>query len=161
MLTNQHRVFPDVGGFPPGSFDHLLQRRVDMPGLDPGWEHTLIGAVVEPDGSSAVLTIHSEPRQVLSLDRSLRIVSWQPPAHVRAHTPDGEVLCETRLDAPLSPGQLVEMGGVTYRVAAGEPHELWPHRDRVTGVCRDTVDWQHVVLIPDPQPAHHPTLARG
>lgn len=162
MAVVQHvRVFPDIGTFPPGSFDHLLHKLVTMPGLEPTWDHTVIDAEIAPGGGSALLTIHSEPQVVLSLDRSLRIVGWEPPAHIRAHDRDGNVLVETRAPAPLQPGQVVELGGDTYRVAPAEDHELWPHRHPDTGVCRGDIDWQHVTLVPEPRPAHLPALRKA
>lgn len=154
-------VRPDVGTFPPGSFDHMLHLQVHMPGLEPAWDHTLVDAQIASDGSHALLTIHSAPQQVMSLDRSLRIVTWQPAAYVRAHNKKGEVLCETRLDAPLQPGQIVELGGRTWRVAPAEHHQLWPHRDRDTGVCRGDIDWQHVTLVEETPPPHLPRLKAG
>lgn len=154
MLTVQVTVFPDVlpehgGGFRPGSFDHMLHLQIHQPGLDPGWEHTLVDALVADDGASANLTIHSQPHTGVTVDRVLRLVTWQPAAHVRAHDTDGNVIAEARLDAPLQPGQLVEFDGRRHRVAPAEHHELWPHRDTETGICRGERDWQHVVLIDD------------
>ena len=176
MIVARVTVFPEIppqpnggGGFVPGSFDHMLHLRVDLPGLDRAWEHTLIDATVAEDRGSAELTVHSVPRAALTLDRSLRIVTWTPPAHVRAHDTDGNVLAEGRFDAPLQPGQAVEVNGCpecgraggAYRVAPAEDHELWPHRDRATGVCRGAIDWQHVRLVAEPQAPHHPTPAAG
>ena len=162
MVVVQHlQVFPDVGAFRPDSFEHLLHKLVTMPSLDPAWHHTVIDAQVPPGGSHAVLTVHSEPKAVLSLDRSLRIVGWEPPAHIRAHDRDGTVLAEARALAPLQPGQLVELGGDTWRVAPAEDHELWPHRDPDSGVCRGDIDWQHVTLTPEPQPPHLPALRKA
>lgn len=159
-------VFPDVsplpegggGGFQPGSFQHLMHLRIQLPGLDPAWEHTLVNAVVAPDGASAELTVQTSAPPHVSLDRSLRIVTWQPAAHVKAHDAEGNELAAVRLDAPLHAGQHVELGGVRYRVA---PDPSWPHRDPDSGMCTDSLDWQHVTLIPDPLPAALPTHAAG
>ena len=95
----------------------------------------------------------------MSLDRSLRIVSWTPAAHIRAHDKHGTVLCETRMDAPLQPGQVVELDGRTWRVANATDDQLWPHRNE-HGVCRGDIDWQHVTLLPEDTPAHLPRLRR-
>lgn len=158
-------VFPEVppqvgGGFQPGSFDHLMHLEIHQPGLDPTWEHTLVDATVAADGGSAQLTVHSQPRVGVSLDRTLRVVTWQPAAHVRAHDPTGQQVAYTKLDAPLRPGQVVELGGRPYRVAPAEHHELWPHRDPETGMCRGDIDYQHVTLHPEPPPDHTPSPAR-
>lgn len=167
MLVIQTRVFPEIppqphggGGFTPTSFDHLLHHDVALPGLDTTWTHTLVDAHVAEDRASALLTVHSRPRAVTSLDRSLRIVTWQPAAYVRAHDQAGDVLTEVRQDAPLQPGQVVELGAKTYRVAPAKDHELWPHRHPDTGVCRGDIDWQHVTLVPEDPPAHLPRLTR-
>lgn len=149
-------VFPDVGRFQPASFRELLQRRVELPGLDRVWEHTLTGVTVAPDGSSAELTVHSEPVHALSLDRGLRVVQGVPAAHVRVHDESGTVLAETRLAAPLQPGQQVELGGVVHHVV-GMPS--WPGRHPDTGVCAAGLDWQHVTVRPNPQPPHVPTAS--
>jgi len=165
VLVIQTRVFPEIppqpnggGGFTPTSFDHLLHHDVHLPGLDTAWNHTLVDAHIAPDRASALLTVHSTPQVVTSLDRSLRIVTWQPAAYVRAHNQDGDVLAEVRQDAPLQPGQLVELGDTTYRVAPAEHHEMWPHRHPDTGVCRGDIDWQHVTRLPEQPPAHLPRL---
>jgi hypothetical protein len=166
LFITRVQVFPEVppeqgGGFTPSSFDHLMHLQVHQPGLDPTWEHTLVAAHVEPDRTSAELTLHSTPGPALSLDRHLRIVTWQPAAHVRGHDTDGNVIVETKLDAPLHPGQVVEVGGKPHRVAPAEDHELWPLRHPETGICRGDLDWQHVTLVPEPQPPHHPQLKDG
>jgi hypothetical protein len=159
LFITRVQVFPGIppdrgGGFTPRSFDHLMHLEVTYPGLDPAFAHTLVEADVLDGGSSAELTLHSSPRGMLALDRHLRVVTWQPAAHVRGHDPEGNVIVETKLDAPLHPGQVVEVGGKPHRVAPAEHHELWPHRDKATGVCRGAIDWQHVTLIPeDPPPA--------
>jgi len=156
LLVNRTTVFPDVGGFKADSFDHLIGLEITCPGLDARWRHLVINAVVAPDGASAELTVHSYPPAGISLDRGIRVVTWLPPAHVKAHDPEGNELAAVRLDAPLQPGQAVELGGKHYRVR-GEP--TWPHRHPVAGTCRGAIDWQHVVLIEDPQPPHLPTPA--
>jgi hypothetical protein len=168
MLVIRTTVRPDVlphpggGGFTPTSFDHLMGHDVHVPGLDNiGWSHTLIDARVTDDGSSAELTYHCTPKGVGPLDHGVRVVSWQPPAYVRAHDTDGGVLAEVRRDAPLQVGEQVELGGVFYRVAPAEHHHMWPHRDPATGVCKGTIDWQHVTLTPEDRPAHLPQLARA
>lgn len=162
MLTVRVTVIPEIppehgGGFRPGSFDHLLHLEVHQPGLDPSWEHTLVDAHIVPGGATADLTLHSQPRPGLSLDRNLRIVTWQPAAHIRAHDVDGNVVAETKLDAPLQPGQLVEVAGKPHRVAPAEDHELWPHRHPDTGICRGDLDVQHVTLTPEKPMAITPT----
>lgn len=161
MFLTHIRSFPEIppengGGYRPDSFVHLMHTEVHMPGLDTTWQHTLVDAQVSPDGAHADLTLHSAPDTVVSLDRALRIVTWQPAAYVRAHDTDGTVIAETKLDAPLQPGQPVEVGGRAYRVAPAADHELWPHRHPDTGICRGSIDWQHVTLVPEPQAAHHP-----
>lgn len=154
-ITARVIVTPDVGQFRSTTFDDLLRKGIHQPGLDPQWRHTLIGVQVAPDGSHAELTIHSEPHIATSLTNELRIVSWEPDARVRAHDEDGNELAAVALPAPLRVGERVTVGPDTYRVTR-EP--TWPHRDPNTGRCKDTIDWQHVVLTPDPQPAHTPTL---
>jgi hypothetical protein len=167
LVINHATVFPDVppqanggGGFPPHSFDHLLHLQVQLPSLDPTWEHTLVEAVIAPDRASAELTLHSEPVAPLSLDQSVRIVTWQPAAYVKAHDSDGKEIASTKLDAPLQPGQLVEVGGNTFRVAPTELKAMWPGRDSETGICKGDIDWQHVTLIPEPQEPHEPKAKR-
>lgn len=153
MLAIRVTVFPDVGGFPPASFDHLRHLEVHLPGLDPGWAHTLIDAQVAAGGGSADLTLHSQPRVGVALDRGLRIVTWQPAAHIRALAEDGTELAVTKLDAPLQVGQRVEVAGERHRVV----EESWPGRHPRTGVCHEGLDYQHVTLVLDPEPLHHPT----
>jgi hypothetical protein len=153
-------VYPDIppesgGGFASTSFADLLHREIHLPGMDPAWHHTLIDVAVAGDRSSAELTIHSQPRVAMSLDRNLRVTSWQPAAYVRAHDQDGNVLAEVKLSAPLRMGQTVEVRGDIYTV---QGHE-WPGRDPETGCCAGDIDWQHVTLKPDPQPAHVPVAA--
>lgn len=147
-------VRPDVGRFQPTSFRELLQRRIELPGLDRVWNHTLVDVQVAPDGSSAELTVHSEPVHALSLDRGLRVVQGVPAAHVRVHDEAGQVLAETRLAAPLQPGQEVELGGVAHRVV-GIP--TWPGRHPDTGHCAGDLDWQHVTVRSSPRPVVAPT----
>lgn len=150
------QVFPDIpNGFTPTSLADLLHREIHLPGLDPAWTHTLVDVAVATDGGSAELTVHSQPRAPLSLDHHLRVTSWQPAAHIRAHDQDGNQLAEVKLDAPLRKGQLVELGGTTYKVM----DHSWPGRDPVSGCCTGTIDWQHAVLRPQPQPAHVPVAA--
>ncbi len=151
-------VRPDAGRFQPGSFRELLQRRVELPGLDRVWNHTLIDVQVAPDGNSAELTVHSEPVHALSLDRGLRVVQGVPPAHVRVHDEHGQVLIETRLAAPLHPGQQVEVGGITHQVV-GVP--TWPGRHPETGHCAGDLDWQHVTVRPNPRPVVAPTAVNN
>jgi hypothetical protein len=162
LLIIRTIVYPDVppqggGGYRPDTFDHLMHLRIACPGLDASWQHTLIDATVAADGASAELTLHSEPPPGVSLDRSIRVVTWQPAAHIKAHDTAGKLLATTKLDAPLQPGQLIELGGKPYRVA-DEP--TWPGRHPVHGTCRADIDWQHVTLVADPQPPHEPTRTR-
>lgn len=149
-------VHPDAGTFQPASFRELLQRHVELPGLDRVWTHTLIDVTVAPDGSSAELTVRSEPVHALSLDRNLRVCQGVPPAHVRVHDEHGAVLVEVRMAAPLQPGQEVELAGVAHRVV-GEPS--WPGRHPEHGYCAGDLDWQHVVVRPSPRPAVAPTAS--
>lgn len=156
-------VFPDIpvqpnggGGFPPEAFQDLIGLEIHMPGLDKSWVHTLTAATVAEDRNSAELTCHSTPMAAKSLDRALRIVTWQPAAHVRAHDRDGTEVAVTKLDAPLQRGELVEVAGEVHRVV----DTAWPHRHPETGVCHEGIDYQHVTLVPDPQPVHLPTPAR-
>lgn len=158
-------TFPEIppqangaGGFRPDSFEHMLGMVIDCPGLDARWRHQLIDYTVAADRASAELVVHSTPPEGVSLDRSLRIVTWLPAAHVKAHDAKGTELAAVRLDAPLQAGQLVELGGKHYRVAE---QPTWPHRHPVSGTCRGDIDWQHVTLVEDPQPAHLPTPAQG
>lgn len=162
-FTARITVYPDVppdrgGGFLPTSFTDLLHMRIELPGLDPAWTHTLVGVEVADDRSSAELTVHSEPTTPLSLDRHLRIADPMPPARIKAFGRDGTLLAHAHLPAPLQAGQLVTVGGRHYRVAA-EP--TWPHRDPDSGAVQgDTLDWQHVTLTPDDPPPHLPALHR-
>lgn len=143
------------GRFRSDSFDHLLHQEVGVPGLDPTWAHTLVGAATT-DGTAMELVIYSTPRAATSLDRGLRLATWQPPAHVKAHDEDGTELAVSKLNAPLAVGEPVEVNGTRYRV-----HEAtWPHRDPDSGTCHEGLDYQHVTLVADPQPAHEPTAAR-
>lgn len=151
-------VRPDAGRFQPTSFRELLQRRIELPGLDRVWDHTLIDVTVAPDGSSAELTVHSEPQHALSLDRNLRVVQGVPPAHVRVHDEQGQVITEARLAAPLQPGQEVELGGIAHRVV-GMPS--WPGRHPETGHCAGDVDWQHVTVRASPRPTVAPTAVES
>lgn len=143
------------GGFPPDSFIHLLGREVEMPGLDKTWHHTVVAATVAADRDSAELTLHSAPRAPKSLDRGLRLATWLPAAHIKAHDPDGTELAVAKLDAPLQLGEHVEVAGERYRVASVD----WPHRDPDSGTCHHGIDYQHVELHPDPEPAHLPAPA--
>lgn len=149
-------VYPDTGTFQPSSFRDLVQRQVELPGLDGTWTHTLIDVTVAPDGSSAELRVHSEPAHALSLDASMRVLQGVPPARVRVHDEAGTVLHECALSAPLHPGQRVELGGAEYHVV-GLPE--WPGRHPEYGVCLGDLDWQHVTVRPDPQPPHVPTAS--
>jgi hypothetical protein len=161
MFETRVTVFPDVpvqpsgaGGFTPDSFTNMMHLEIEMPGLDRHWQHTLVAVTVAEDRNSAELTCHSTPKAPKSLDRGLRIVTWLPPAHIRAHDQDGTEVAVTKLDAPLPVGEFVEVGGVRHRVAAAD----WPHRNPDTGICHEGLDYQHVTLVPDPEPAHLPTL---
>ena len=136
-------VFPDIpvqpnggGGFPPEAFGDLIGLEIHMPGLDKAWVHTLTAAQVADDRDSAELTCHSTPIAPKSLDRALRVVTWQPAAHVRASDRDGTELAVTKLDAPLQRGELVEVGGEAHRVV----DTAWPHRHPETGVCHQGID---------------------
>jgi hypothetical protein len=161
-------VYPDVlpengGGFLPTSFSEFLPTdgchvHVVMPGLDPTWQHVVIDAMVAPDRASAELTLRSEPVTPLRLDRNLRIIHSHPAARVRAHDQDGNQVAEGTFDAPLQPGQLVELAGERYQVAYSAHEAMWPHRDPVTGAA-EGIDWQHVTLCPAPEPAHYPAAA--
>lgn len=152
-------VFPDIpaqphggGGFPVTSFADMVGREVTMPGLDPQWTHTVTSATVAQDRNSAELVFHSAPHAPKSLDRHLRIATWLPPAHIKAHDQDGTELAVTKLDAPLQVGEYVEVGGERHRV-----HEVtWPHRDPDSGTCHEGLDYQHVTLVADPEPDHLP-----
>lgn len=163
-------VYPDIpprldggGGFLPTSFSELLPAdgvhvHVVMPGLDPTWRHVVVAAEIAADRASAKLTMHSEPVTPLRLDRNLRIAYGHPAARVRAHDQDGEVVAEAELDAPLQPGQHVLLAGERYQVAHTPHEDMWPHRDPVTGAA-EGIDWQHVTLCSDPEPAHYPAPA--
>lgn len=161
-------VFPDIavaedgrGGFAPDSFGNLLHLEVELPGLDRAWHHTLVGVTVAPDRNSAELVIHSAPRAAKSLDRGLRLATWLPAAHVKAHDAEGTELAVTKLDAPLQLGEHVEVAGQRYRVVGPHSHgEMWPHRHPETGVCHEGLDYQHVTLEADPAPAAQPITAR-
>lgn len=152
-------VFPEVGGFRPDSFGDLLQRHVEMPGLDPGFYHLLIGATVADDLGSAELVIHSEPMEPLRLDRALRVRHDLPSARVKAHDTDGNLLVDGAYDRPLQVGEPVLFAGEHYRVAMSDPADMWPHRHPESGACHGQIDWQHVTLVPDPQADPHPSLA--
>jgi hypothetical protein len=146
------------GGFTPDSFADMRHREVAVPGLDPAWHHTLVGVTVAQDRNSAELVIHCAPRAPKSLDRGIRLVTWLPAAHVKAHDADGNELAVTKLDAPLQLGQHVEVAGVRYRVTGPHTHgEMWPHRDPDSGTCHQGIDYQHVTLNEDPEPPHLPT----
>lgn len=158
-FTVQIKITPDVppehgGGFAPDSFHDLLHREITLPGLDPTWAHTLVAVVVAADRTSAEITVHSAPKVPKSLDRNLRLATWQPAAHVKAHDADGTELAVAKLDAPLQVGEHVEVAGQRHRVAAVD----WPHRDPASGTCHVGLDYQHVTLAPDPALAHLPTL---
>lgn len=161
-------VFPGVpvqedgrGGYAPDSFVNLLHLEVELPGLDRAWHHTLVGVTVAPDRNSAELVIHSTPRAPKSLDRGLRLSTWLPAAHVKAHDAEGAELAVTKLDAPLQLGEHVEVAGKRYRVAGPQDHgEMWPHRHPDSGSCHVGIDYQHVILHEDPEPAHQPTAAQ-
>lgn len=160
-------VYPDIpvqeegrGGFAPDSFTNLMHLEVDFPGLDRAWHHTLVGVSVAPDRNSAELVMHSAPRAPKSLDRGLRLSTWLPAAHVKAHDDSGTELATVKLDAPLQLGEHVEVAGKRYRVAGPREHgEMWPHRHPETGVCHRGIDYQHVTLVADPEPAHEPIKA--
>lgn len=161
-------VFPDVpvtddgrGGFTPDSFAHLLGLEVTMPGLDRAWHHTVVGANVATDRNSAELTVHSTPRAPKSLDRGIRLSTWLPAAHIKAHDENGTELAVARLDAPLQLGEHVEVAGERYRVVGPLEHrEMWPHRHPESGSCHKGIDYQHVTLASDPAPVHLPVATR-
>jgi hypothetical protein len=160
-VTVRFIVTPEVppehgGGFAHDSFNDLLHREVTQPGLDPAWAHTLVAVAVADDRSHAEVTVHSAPRAPKSLDRNLRLATWQPAAHIKAHDEDGAELALAKLDAPLQVGEHVEVAGQRHRVAAVD----WPHRDPDSGTCHVGLDYQHVTLAPDPAPAHLPTEAQ-
>ncbi len=145
-------AFPDVpvsddgrGGFAPDSFTDLMHLEVELPGLDRAWHHTLVGVAVAADRNSAELTVHSTPRAPKSLDRGLRLSTWLPAAHIKAHDENGTELVVAKLDAPLQ---------------VGEHAEMWPHRHADSGSCHKGIDYQHVTLTSDPAPVHQPTAAR-
>jgi hypothetical protein len=143
------RLRPDIprargGGFRTNSFDHLLQKQVELAGLDHRYIHTLIDAAVADDGDSVELTIHSQPRAPKDLTVAFRVINGTPAAAVRAVTPDGEVLAEAHLPAPLQAGQRVQIGQNEYSVVRTN----WPGRDPATGVCTGDLDWQHCEVHP-------------
>lgn len=158
QMSNQVwiEIAPDVpGGFRQGTFDHLLQQRISLPVLNLQYVHTLLGARVAEDGNSAALLVHSAPIAPMRMDRHLRVVNGVPPAHVRAVGPDGEVLHEAQLAAPLRTGQRIQLGDQEYYVGNHE----WPGRHPDTGVCVGAVDWQHVTLTPIAPEPTAPVLA--
>jgi hypothetical protein len=155
LLTITVTTAPEVpGSLRPDAFEHLLHLAIDCPALDAAWTHTLIDYQVALDGNSARLTVHSAPPRGVSLTHGIRLVSWVPAAHVKAHAPDGTELAAVRLNAPLQPGQPIEIGDKAYLVS-GEP--TWPHRDPETGVCRGDIDWQHVTVTEAVAPLRAPT----
>ncbi len=154
-FTARITVYPDVpGGFTPTSFADLVQHEVHLPGLDTSWTHTLIGVSVALDGSSADLTVSSEPIAALSLDQHLRITG-APAARVRVVDGAGMVLAENSFSAPLQDGQEVEVAGEMYTVTSSS----WPGRDPVTGICEGDLDWQVAVVVATPRPAAVPVAA--
>lgn len=149
-------IAPDMpGGFNAHTFDHLIQQRISLPVLNLQYVHTLLGARVAEDGSVAQLLVRSEPIAPMRMDRHLRVLNGVPPAHVRAVTPDGEVVHEAQLSAPLRPGQKIQIGSQDYYVGQHE----WPGRHPETGVCHGAVDWQQVTVTPIAPEPSGPVLA--
>ncbi len=149
---------PDIAnGFRPDTFDHLLQMRVMLPGLDTRYIHTLIGARVAGDGDSAELTVHSEAVAATDLSEGIRFLNGTPMARVRVVSDGGEsLLAETQLNAPLRDGQRITIGEYEFLVMSTD----WPGRDRLTGVCRGEIDWQHAYVVPLEPVSSMPVLAQ-
>lgn len=144
---------PQPGAFRPSTFQELVQHRIDMPGLDSRYQHTLLAAEVADDGNSAELLVHSEPVAALSLDRHMRPVYGTPETRIRALDEAGQELAAGTFAAPLQLGQEVKVGEDHYHVAGVD----WPYRNE-HGVCIGELDWQYVTLQPSPQPLMQPTL---
>lgn len=130
-------------GLTPDSFNHLLQREVHQPGLDPQWRQILVDAQIVEDGSAAELTLHCEPRQqYLRAHQSLRVFPGTPPAYVRILGEGGAELHIGSHASPFQIGQRVAIGDDLYQVV---DHE-WPGRHPETGVCAGDIDWQHCTV---------------
>lgn len=160
MPQYSFRIVPEHprGEFRPDSFDHLMQQRVHVPGLDMSHNHVLIDAQVEPGGGAATLTINTDPAApTRQLRGAFRLVNGTPTCKVvllKADDPHQELL-RTQLDAPLQAGQRVALGEQEYIVAGTE----WPMRDPNTGICVGAVDWQHAHLTPVDPIGDFPLLA--
>lgn len=142
-------AIPDAGGFRPDTFDHVLQREIELPPLNPTYRHTLIAAEVADDGTSAQLVVRSDPPEATSLDGGLRLIDGTPPAWVRVVDDAGTVLVEGAYPAPLRAGQDVAVGADHFTVA----DVSWPGRNPDTGVCSGDVDWQVAKVTPAGQPS--------
>lgn len=144
MIEIKVRVRPEVstahgGGFPPGTFDSLLQREIHQPGLDLTWQHILIDAAILDDGDAAELVLHSQPRtHPLNADQSLRVFPGTPPAYVKLLSEDGDQLHAGIHASPFHVGKQVALGEHLYEVVS----EDWPGRHPETGVCAGDIDWQ-------------------
>jgi hypothetical protein len=160
MFLCRLTVYPEIpaqptggGGFLPTSFGEWLQSRVQCPGLDPAFWHVLVAVTVAADRNSAELTIHSEPKAPLYLDRHLRPVTGTPEARVRVLDETGIELFAGCHHAPLQPGQQVRIGADDYQVLTVD----WPHRNEY-GMCVGELDWQHATVTPVPQVPMVPSL---
>lgn len=143
-----------TGNFLPTSFQDLLQQRIDLAGLDPRYYHTLVSVQVAPDGSSAVLQVHTEPIDPLNMGRTLRVHDGTPLAHVRVIDTTGTVLVEGQYAAPLQQGQTVAVGADYYLVTGVS----WPNRD-VNGIATGNVDWQQATVTATTAPVMLPSLS--
>lgn len=146
------KLYPQAGTFSPTSFHDMLQTQVMYPGLDERYAHILVDVAVAADGSSAVVTLHSQARFTLDLNASLRPSFATPPARVKAVDEAGNELHVGAHPAPFTNGERLAIGDQHYQVSSVS----WPGRD-ASGIARGLIDWQQVVLVPVPNPV--PALA--
>lgn len=134
-------------GFNEAAWIGMPGRLVHVPGLDPGFEHTLRAVDIAADRKTVTLSIETARPALLDLARHLSTIG-SPKAMVRAVNPAGETLAEGAYDAPLQLGQQVWINGVTHTVTG----EDYPNRHPVHGTVADGPDWQVATVEPVPLP---------
>lgn len=160
-----------TGVFRPTSMAEWIGQLVQIAGLDPNFEHTLLGVEVIPgprmvldasqgryveqvvDGGAARLTVLTEAPNVPNVANYVRVIGGVPPARAQfVHADTGQVLVDRgRYPAPFYPDQMVAAGGQHFRVTATS----WPNRHPETGSVGSAEDYQLVTVtpIPDQEPA--------
>lgn len=144
-------VFPQPGGmFRATSFQQLIGTLVQVPGLDPQYDHTLNAVDVADGGSSARLTVTTTVPYTVDLAGEISLL-MKYKATVEAVDLEGNALASGQFDAPLQVGQTVKVHGDRYLV-----HDVsWPNRHPEYGVVADgELDVQRVVLaaLEEPPP---------